>query len=97
VHAFLGAGDVTLAQVLRLTPLSGARSACGGRLLATELPASDAGRTIAALTSERAFPGGPAARRPDGGRHALRDLPGRHPACVGRLSDRVGRRPLPRA
>ena len=61
VHAFLGAGDVTLAQVLRLTPLSGARSAWGGQLLATELPASGAERTIAALMSARAFPGGPVA------------------------------------
>ena len=41
VHAFLGAGDVTLAQVLRLTPLSGARSAWGGQLLAAELPAAE--------------------------------------------------------
>ena len=61
VHAFLGAGDVTRAQVLRLTPLTGARSAWGGQLLVTELPASDAEQTIAALTSERAFPGGPMA------------------------------------
>ena len=61
MHAFLGAGDVTLAQVLRLTPLSGARSAWGGQLLATALPACDAEETIAALMSERAFPGGLAA------------------------------------
>jgi hypothetical protein len=62
VHAFLGAGDVTMAQVLRLTPFAGARSAWGGQLLATELPAVDAEQTIGALMSERAFPGGPAVR-----------------------------------
>jgi hypothetical protein len=49
VHAFLGAGDVTLAQVLRVTPLTGARSAWGGQLLAAELPGADAEQTIAAL------------------------------------------------
>jgi hypothetical protein len=59
VHAFLGAGDVTMAQVLRLTPLSGARSAWGGQLLATELAAADAEQTIRALMNARAFPGGP--------------------------------------
>jgi hypothetical protein len=42
VHAFLGAGDVTLAQVLRLTPLSGGRSAWGGQLIAAELAAAEA-------------------------------------------------------
>ena len=38
VHAFLPAGAVTLAQVLRLTPFAGARSAWGGQLVAAELP-----------------------------------------------------------
>jgi hypothetical protein len=37
VGAYLGAGDVTLAQVLRLTPLTGARSAWGGQLVAAEV------------------------------------------------------------
>jgi hypothetical protein len=60
VDAFLGAGDVTMAQVLRLTPFTGARSAWGGQLLAAELPAADADQTIGALMSSRAFPGGPA-------------------------------------
>jgi hypothetical protein len=57
VHAFLGAGDVTMAQVLRLTPFSGARSAWGGQLLAAQLP--DAEQTITALMDAPAFPGGP--------------------------------------
>ena len=57
VRAFLGAGDVTMAQVLRLTPLSGARSAWGGQLLATELPAAEAERTIAALVDAGSFTG----------------------------------------
>jgi hypothetical protein len=39
VHAFLPAGDVSLAEVLRLTPFCGARSAWGGRLVAAEVPA----------------------------------------------------------
>ena len=60
VDAFLGAGDVTMAQVLRLTPFSGARSAWGGQLLATELPAAEADRTVSALMNSHAFPGGPA-------------------------------------
>jgi hypothetical protein len=46
VGAFLGAGDVTLAQVLRLTPFCGARSTWGGQLVAAELP----GDAIEALT-----------------------------------------------
>ena len=41
VHAFLPAGDVTLAQVLRLTPLSGGRSAWGGQLVAAELSGAE--------------------------------------------------------
>jgi hypothetical protein len=49
VEAFLGAGDVTLAQVLRLTPFSGARSAWGGQLVAAELPAADADAALRAL------------------------------------------------
>jgi hypothetical protein len=59
VHAFLGAGDVTLAQVLRLTPFGGARSAWGGQLLAAELSPAAAEQAIAALMRARAFPGGP--------------------------------------
>jgi hypothetical protein len=46
VHAFLGSGDVTLAQVLRLTPFTGARSAWGGQLVAAELGVEDAERAI---------------------------------------------------
>ena len=60
VHAFLGAGDVTMAQVLRLTPFCGGRSAWGGQLLATELPAAGAEQAITALMKAPAFPGGPA-------------------------------------
>ncbi len=51
VHAFVGAGGVTMAQVLRLTPFSGGRSAWGGQLLAADLPAADAERTVTALTA----------------------------------------------
>ena len=60
VHAFLGAGDVTTAQVLRLTPLAGARSGWGGQLLAAELPAAGAEQVVGALMDVPAFPGGPA-------------------------------------
>ncbi len=49
VHAYLGAGDVSLAQVLRLTPLSGGRSAWGGRLVAATLAPRDAEAVIARL------------------------------------------------
>jgi hypothetical protein len=44
VHAFLAAGDVTLAQVLRLTPFCGARSAWGGQLVAAEILAAEVDR-----------------------------------------------------
>jgi hypothetical protein len=54
VHAFLGAGDVTLAQVLRLTPFTGARSAWGGQLLAAELPAADAELALGGRITTRA-------------------------------------------
>jgi 2',3'-cyclic-nucleotide 2'-phosphodiesterase (5'-nucleotidase family) len=59
-HAHLPAGDITMAQVLRLTPLTGARSAWGGQLLGAELSHADTDRVLTALTSEPAFPGGPA-------------------------------------
>jgi hypothetical protein len=61
VHAFLGAGDVTRAQVLRLTPFTGARSAWGGQLVAAELSAQEAEQAIAALAE-----GVTATRRPAG-------------------------------
>jgi hypothetical protein len=61
VHAFLGAGDVTLAQVLRLTPFTGARSAWGGQLVAAELSAQEAEQAVAALAE-----GVTAARSPAG-------------------------------
>jgi hypothetical protein len=60
VHAFLGAGDVTMAQVLRLAPWTGARSAWGGQLVAAELEDADAEATLAALMELRIFRGGPA-------------------------------------
>ena len=68
VDAFLGAGEVTMAQVLRLTPLSGARSAWGGQLVAAELPADDAEQAISALMSA---PGGVVATRGRSGLLAL--------------------------
>jgi hypothetical protein len=49
VHAYLGAGDVTLAQVLRLSPFTGARSPWGGQLLAAELRPGDVERIRMAL------------------------------------------------
>jgi hypothetical protein len=49
VDALLPAGDVTLAQVLRLTPLTGARSAWGGELLAAEMPVDEADAVLARL------------------------------------------------
>jgi hypothetical protein len=58
VDAFLGAGDVSLAQVLRLTPLTGGRSAWGGQLVAAELDAAEADAVIAAHLDGHAFPGG---------------------------------------
>ena len=63
VHAFLGAGDVTLAQVLRLTPFCGARSVWGGGLVAAELAPAQAEATIRAL----AEPGAVATRGRDPG------------------------------
>ena len=56
VHARLPAGDVTLAQVLRLTPLTGGRSAWGGQLMVAELSAAETERVAGALTA----PGGAA-------------------------------------
>jgi hypothetical protein len=46
VHAFLPAGEVTLAQTLRLAPLAGARSAWGGQIAVAELPCAAARRAI---------------------------------------------------
>jgi hypothetical protein len=66
VGAYLGAGPVSLAQVLRLTPLTGRRSAWGGQLVAAELSAADAERVIAALGPDVAV-----ARRGRGGTLAL--------------------------
>jgi hypothetical protein len=56
VDAFLDAGEVTMAQILRLTPFCGARSAWGGQLVAAELAPDEAERTLAAV------PGAVAAR-----------------------------------
>jgi hypothetical protein len=49
LHAHLPAGDVTRAQVLRATPLTGGRSAWGGQLVAAELDAAEADSVLAAL------------------------------------------------
>lgn len=62
VFAYLPAGEVSLAQVLRLTPMSGARSAWGGQLLVGELPSGDADRAVAAIATQPYYEGGPAAR-----------------------------------
>jgi hypothetical protein len=62
VQAFLDAGDVTVAQVLRLTPLCGARSAWGGQLVATGLSAAEAdqvlGPPLAGTVARRSAPRG---------------------------------------
>jgi hypothetical protein len=55
IGAFLGAGDVSLAQVLRLTPLTGGRSVWGGRLVAAEVPGQG---TLAMSEFYAAFSGG---------------------------------------
>jgi hypothetical protein len=49
LHAHLPAGDVTRAQVLRATPLTGGRSAWGGQLVAAELDAAETDSVLAAL------------------------------------------------
>jgi len=49
VDAFLPAGDVTLAQVLRLTPFAGGRSVWGGELVAAELTDGEAEAVAAAI------------------------------------------------
>jgi 2',3'-cyclic-nucleotide 2'-phosphodiesterase (5'-nucleotidase family) len=64
VHALLGAGEVTMAQVLRLTPFTGARSAWGGQLVAAELSVADAERVTHALAGADPARPGAAARRP---------------------------------
>jgi hypothetical protein len=66
IGAYLAAGPVSLAQVLRLTPLTGRRSAWGGQLVAAELPPAEAERVIAALGPDVAV-----ARRGRGGTLAL--------------------------
>jgi hypothetical protein len=70
VDAFLGAGDVTMAQVLRLTPFSGARSAWGGQLVVAELTAAAVDEAIAALMN-RGGGGGAVATRGRGGAQTL--------------------------
>lgn len=55
VGAHLPAGDVSRAQVLRLAPLTGARSAWGGQLVAAELPDAELERT-ATLVRRRPGP-----------------------------------------
>jgi hypothetical protein len=57
--AYLPAGDVSEAQILRVTPTAGGRSAWGGQLVAAELPVADARRVAHTLASEPYFPGGP--------------------------------------
>jgi len=55
VRAFLPAGDVSQAQVLRLTPFTGARSAWGGQLVAAELDGETVGLTpFSAAATDRA-------------------------------------------
>jgi hypothetical protein len=48
VDAFLPAGEVTRAQVLRLTPFCGGRSVWGGGLVAAELAPGDADAAVRA-------------------------------------------------
>jgi hypothetical protein len=51
VHAFLPAGEVTVAQTRRLAPLAGARSAWGGQIAVAELPRAAAMRAIDATAA----------------------------------------------
>jgi hypothetical protein len=84
VHAFLGAGNVSLAQVLRLTPLSGARSAWGGQLVAAELAAAEADAAVRALTGGGPVPGVVARRAGAEGRAVMLALSPYSAATVGR-------------
>lgn len=61
VFAHLPAGSVSLAQVLRLTPLSGGSTAWGGQLLLAEVATEDAERAVEEISSQPYYPGGPAA------------------------------------
>jgi 2',3'-cyclic-nucleotide 2'-phosphodiesterase (5'-nucleotidase family) len=89
VHAFLPAGDITMAQVLRLTPFTGRRSAWGGQLVA----AGGAQDVLTTLEGASAFPGGP----PMGGTVARRGtlpidtlvLTPFHAALADRISGRA--------
>lgn len=51
VHAFLPAGEVTLAQTLRLAPLTGARSAWGGQIALADLPRAEVDPAITAIAA----------------------------------------------
>lgn len=59
--AYLPAGDVSMAQVLRLTPMTGARSAWGGQLLTAEISGDSARKLIETIATRPYFPGGPTA------------------------------------
>lgn len=50
VGAYLPAGDVSMAQVLRTTPLTGSRTGWGGQLLVADLDRDEAERALAAIT-----------------------------------------------
>jgi hypothetical protein len=82
IHAFLPAGDVTLAQVLRLTPLCGGRSAWGGQLIAAELTAAEA------QVARRGFAGGIVVARGPARAGAVLALAPHNAAAAGRA---VGR------
>jgi 2',3'-cyclic-nucleotide 2'-phosphodiesterase (5'-nucleotidase family) len=69
VLAYLPAGPVSREQVVRLTPLTGARSAWGGQLTAATLPTAEAEEIV-----ERLRPAG-VARRPGPRAHTTLVLP----------------------
>lgn len=50
-YAFLPAGPVSMAQILRLTPACGARSAWGGQLVNAEVSRADADRIVESFMS----------------------------------------------
>lgn len=77
VLAHLPAGPVSRAQILRLTPLTGARSAWGGQLVAATLPTPEAERVVAALA-----PAG-VARRPGSRPETTLVLPPFHAGRLG--------------
>lgn len=58
VNAYLPAGEVSMAQVLRLTPLCGGRSSWGGQLLRAELGSAELEKAVATVLADIHAPAG---------------------------------------